>query len=211
MRAVVIEHFAKWSQRFEGRIPHMYQDRKGLVTIAVGNLIDPVQQAVRLPFRRHDCSLALMSEIQAEWTVIKSNSKLAKAGHAAAAKLCKLHIDDTAIDDLVVRKLQENWAWMRARYWSGCDEWPACAQLAVSSMAWAVGAGFPSIFKTFQSLAKKHDWTGCAVQSHIKAPGDKSIERRNEANRQLLMRAAEQTPEEYNQIGYSSTEALANV
>lgn len=200
MREIVKQIFPEWSRQFEGRVTHMYLDTKGLVTVAVGNLIDPVQQAVRLPFRREDGTIALMSEIQSEWTLVKSHTELAKQGHTAAAKLTKLHLDESAIDSLVRARLLQNWEYMRKTYWPNCEEWPACAQLGVSSMAWAVGAGFPKIFKTFRRFAAEKNWEGCAGECKINAPGDKSVARRNEATKQLFLTADIQETDQYDSL-----------
>jgi GH24 family phage-related lysozyme (muramidase) len=35
----------------EGNVAHMYLDTKGLVTIGIGNLIDPISLALTLPFQ----------------------------------------------------------------------------------------------------------------------------------------------------------------
>src|SRR4029453_7562541 len=42
--------FLAFSRPLEGRVPWMYLDIKGLVTTGVGNLIDPVGLASKLPF-----------------------------------------------------------------------------------------------------------------------------------------------------------------
>src|SRR5690606_6058570 len=56
----------------EGRVDCMYLDVKGLVTVGVGNLVDPVHLAERLPFRRPDGSLATREEIRAAWHTVKT-------------------------------------------------------------------------------------------------------------------------------------------
>ena len=42
--------FLSFTTRLEGRVPYMYLDIKGLVTIGVGNLIDPVDLALQVTF-----------------------------------------------------------------------------------------------------------------------------------------------------------------
>ena len=42
--------FPSFSTKLEGRVPWMYCDVLGLVTIGIGNLIDPEEAALHLPF-----------------------------------------------------------------------------------------------------------------------------------------------------------------
>ena len=49
LRASVRAAFVPFSERFEGRISFLYQDCRGLVTIACGALVDPVEMALTLP------------------------------------------------------------------------------------------------------------------------------------------------------------------
>src|SRR5207244_2818316 len=58
--------FLAFSRPLEGRVPWMYLDIKGLVKTGVGNLIDPVGLALKLPFvHKADGSPASEVEIRA--------------------------------------------------------------------------------------------------------------------------------------------------
>ena len=66
--------FPAFSAKFEGRVSYMYLDVKGLVTVGVGNLVDPVSVAQALPFRFKNKpgigapgSPATPDQIAAEW------------------------------------------------------------------------------------------------------------------------------------------------
>jgi GH24 family phage-related lysozyme (muramidase) len=48
------------------------------------------------------------------------------------------------------------------------DNWPADAQLGALSMAWAVGAGFPRIFKRFTASVNAGRWSAAAIECKIK-------------------------------------------
>jgi GH24 family phage-related lysozyme (muramidase) len=43
--------FRSFTEQFEGCVSFMYLDVKGLVTVGIGNLVDPVGVAQALPFR----------------------------------------------------------------------------------------------------------------------------------------------------------------
>ena len=52
MKQSVRDAFVDFTAALEGVVPWMYLDVKGLVTVAIGNLIDPVAAALSLPFVR---------------------------------------------------------------------------------------------------------------------------------------------------------------
>ena len=45
-----IQTLRKTFEQYEGKIPHMYLDTKGLVTVGVGYLLATVVEAQKLPF-----------------------------------------------------------------------------------------------------------------------------------------------------------------
>lgn len=200
MRPIVQQNFFQWSRKFEGYVQHMYLDVKGLVTTGVGNLIDPVSAALSLPWRYTTGILADRSAILAEWSRIKSHTELAKQGFRAAGKIATLHLDADAIESLVKQKANSFWDWMRTHYFPDCDSWPACAQLATLSMAWALGPGFPVTFKNYAAAAKRQDWKACAAACGIKTAGNPGIVPRNAANVALLLKASTQTPDQYGDL-----------
>lgn len=142
MHTSVKEAFYGFTEKFEGAIPWMYLDIKGLVTVAVGNLIDPISLVNGLPFiNMKTLQPATKEEIVSEWHVIKSNVQLAKKGHKAAEKFAKLRMTIAGMSDLVNYRLSQNESYLRKRF-PKLDEWPADAQLALFSMAWAMGPAF---------------------------------------------------------------------
>jgi hypothetical protein len=167
----------------------MYTDVKQLVTIGVGNLIDPVGAALHLPFvHRSDNSLASPSEIAAEWSTIKRHTELAHEGYQAAGRIATLMLTDGSIDVLVRQKLLENETYLKKTFLEW-EAWSADAQLAILSMAWALGAGFTRIFKSFSACCDKQDWIGAAANCSINSKGNPGIVPRNIANYSLLTSA----------------------
>lgn len=183
------EYFPTFSKPIEGRIAYMYQDIKGLVTVAVGNLIDRPEDAAALPFERRDTHVAAtQEEIVAEWHSIKGAPGLAAGGHKAAEKVAKLMLSEQAIDELVRRKFDSNEA-VLAKFYPDWDRWPADARLGAHSILWA-GAGFPNKWTGFNAAANADDWTTAAGESHLSEVGNPGTKARNEANHQLFMNAA---------------------
>lgn len=197
MRQVVIDRFYSWSRQFEGEVPWMYLDVKGLVTTGIGNLIDPVSQALQLPWLRADGSPATKAEVSKTWATVKAHTELARKGHLAARAYCPLRLAPEAIDALVRGKLALNWEFMKRQYptFRRADSWPAKVQLATSGMAWAVGAGFPKIFKNWAACATLQDWAGCAKTCAISTKGNPGIVPRNAAQKALFEQAAVEGPD----------------
>lgn len=129
-----------WSKPFEGRVPTMYRDSdaEGWVTVGVGCLIDPEPLARTLPWRKHGDELATPDEIYSEWWRVK-RLPAAMAWWRYAGPMA-LHLDDAAIDDLVLQRLDAD-AVVLAAFWPAFGDFPAGAQRGLLSLAWGVGPG----------------------------------------------------------------------
>lgn len=191
MKDSVKKIFPEFSKKFEGYVNWMYLDVKGLVTIAIGVLIDPISLAERLPFVKKDGSLASKEEIRFEWTQIKSRKELAKEGHRSAKKYCSLRLTDEYISKLVISRLEMNENYLIKKHFPDFNSWPADAQLAVLSMAWALGADFPSSYKKLKEACLVKNWKLAALNCHISEVNNAGIKPRNEANVRLFNSAAE--------------------
>lgn len=192
MRISVQGHFRKFNEEFEGAISCMYLDKLGLVTVGVGNLIDPLPEAFTVPFRwKTDKRLATREEITTEWKRVKSDPLLASAGHRSAIKITQLEVSDEDIGELVRERLLANMELILKRpTFSAWNDMPADAQLGVLSMAWAVGVGGLSKFPKFLMAIARKDYIEAAIESEISTVGNPGIKPRNAANFQLFQNAA---------------------
>lgn len=183
--------FVPFSVRFEGSVSWMYLDVKGLVTIAVGVLVDPLDLALDTldghMVRKLDGAPATRHEIAADWQAIKRHPDLARRGHRAAESVAWLRLTPEGLEAVTLAKLDAMLVQL-ARRFPQLPSWPASAQLAVISLAWACGAGF-RFPKTERALLAR-DWTTAAEEAVIDATGNPGVVPRNEANRQLLLAAA---------------------
>ena len=171
----------------------MYLDIEGLVTIGVGNLIDPIGEAKTLPFQfKSDPGRnASQSEIESEWKSVKANTALAKKGYKAAAKVTDLELSDDAIGRLIQKRLQSNEKQIRKQDpFARWDSWPADAQMAVLSMAWAMGPGAFADFPKFCESCRTMDFTAASAQCKIADADNPGVTPRNAANQLLLRNAA---------------------
>jgi GH24 family phage-related lysozyme (muramidase) len=185
------EVIARWiphTERYEGRIPWMYLDIRGLVTIGAGCLVDPVELALRLPLRL-DGRQATPGEIAAEWRALKARPSLAQQGAAAAGRVARLRLTGPDLDALTWARLDSTVAAL-VRRWPELPSWPWQAQLAVCSWAWAVGAlaqGWPK----FEAALHAQDWATAAAECRIRDADNPGVTPRNTENRRLFLEAAE--------------------
>lgn len=186
MHDSVRSSFVRFSTPFEGALPYLYADVRGLVTIAIGVLVDPVQMALTLPLRRPDGTPATQAQIRDAWHAVKSDLRAAKEGHRRAAALPanNLRLSAADVESITLRKLDANERLIAPRY-ARWPEWPADAQLAVHSLAWAVGPHYPSKFPRCHGHLLREDFASAAKEISIN-----TTPRRNAANIRLLESAA---------------------
>src|SRR5215471_6161625 len=174
----------------EGEVPYMYLDTKGLVTIGIGNLIDPVSLAERLPFQFKTNNRlgvaagtpATQAQIAAEWDHIKNNPnriRLMTLGHLLCAPETNLELSPAGLTAVFGDKTASNEA-ILARTFPEYITWPADAQLGLMSMAWALGPGFPATWPKFKAACLAQDFDVAAAQCVI--PGTGGIAKRNRLN-----------------------------
>ena len=192
MHASVTDIFPTFSKRFEGYVTWMYLDIKGLVTVGIGNLIDPEASALGLPFVDLNGVKASAAQISAEWRKLKGMPELAQKGHKACKAITTLRLQDPDIDTLVRQRLAANEVGL-VKTFPEFQAWPADAQLGVLSMAWAMGSGFPAKWPRFKAACLAHNWLEAAADCRMKEAGNPGIVPRNDANQQLFRNAHEVT------------------
>ena len=187
IRPAVLAEWRALSEPLEGRVPHMYLDVKGLVTCGVGNWLATPSAAVRLPWRLLEGGgLALPSEIAAEWRRVAALEAARTPNYYASRTT--LRLDDETIDELVFDTLYDNAA-ILAQRWPAWPSFPADAQLALLSLAWAVGPGLNGWPKLCDAVARR-DWLTAADESHIREDGNPGVAPRNRHQKRSLVNAA---------------------
>lgn len=190
----VAEEFDRLSPRFEGAIPWMYLDIKGLVTCAIGVLIDPVDLALPLPWvRALDGSRALPSEIRAEWALIKGTPSLATRGAGAAKAMCALRLTADGVRT-VTRTKAEAMAQALLHTFPAMVAWPPQARLAVLLHVWAVGTDLPRTYPRMTAALRAQDWTAAQAECHISEAGNPGVAPRNVKIKALFGELAAHAP-----------------
>ena len=198
MYPAVQSGFLAFSAKFEGRVSYMYLDVLGLVTVGVGNLVDPVLTAQGLPFRFKNRpgiaapgSAATPDQIAAEWQTLKNDASLKTRGYKACEPITQLELSDDAIDALISDRLAKNESFLKRQQWfQNFDTWPADAQLGLLSMAWAMGPAGPGGFPNFRAACQQLDFSTAAAQCKMNETGNPGLVPRNQANFTLFSNAA---------------------
>jgi GH24 family phage-related lysozyme (muramidase) len=139
MHPAVRDTFVTITVPLEGNIATMYRDSLGYVTVGIGNKIDPLgDEGLALPFiTRKGGRWATEADIRDEWKAIKAGP----VGANAAATIATLELPEDDRLKLLQDKLGDVEVTIRGQF-TGWEQWPADAQLAVLSMAWNFGPAF---------------------------------------------------------------------
>jgi len=180
----------------EGKVECMYQDHLGLVTVGIGNLIDSENAAwatrnYGAPFvHKSDPSIqASEADVRAEWRRVKFDPSL-KGNWQRARQVTTLQLTDAGIVNLLLQKMDEfEQTLKQVTEFFPLDDWPADAQLALLSMAWAMGPGFAhgGRWPNFRATCAAQDWISAVTHCNM---ANTWLMKRNAVNRGLFRNAA---------------------
>lgn len=205
MHQSVIDAFPlRFSAPLEGYTHNAYLDVKGLLTVGIGCLIDPIVTALPLPWVMPDGSVAPASVIEDQLHSLKNQQGLKNyaAGSKPVLDATTIRLTDDGVAKLALSRLLAGEPLMR-KVFPAWDTWPADAQLFACSMGWAVGFGWPHIFGNCTRLLQQAtpSFLMAAVGSpsahaneasapcDIRTEGNPGIVPRNTQNRLLLSNA----------------------
>lgn len=157
-----------WNTPFEGVVYWMYLDTHNppLVTTGMGNMIDPVELALGLPWQwGASGAFASTDSIATEWRAVKADATLSQRGARAAEAGTLLRLPDAAVDALIGQKLDQFEMELKLHpAFAAFETWPADAQLALLSMAWAMGPGFGGGWPHFTASCAALDFETASMQ-----------------------------------------------
>lgn len=148
MTDVVRERWVEMTEPLEGGVSCLYNDIRGIPTIAYGNAVFTPSEAAALDLRHADGTPATAAEKVAAWHTVKNDPNAARLGWRHAAKLTSLRLTRDGMAAMALAKYDANGRTLRAR----CPDWdtlPACARMGLHSLAWACGANahYPRLFE----------------------------------------------------------------
>ena len=186
-----------FTKKLEGYLTYMYLDALGYASTGAGNLIDPSGLALSLPWKNPDGSLASQDQILSAWNAVdalrsdpkgqRQTSGPATHYGQAFAGYTTIRLDDEGILQLVDRQIAANEAMLR-KYFPNYDSLPADAQMAILSMSWAMGAGFPRTFTQFTAAVNNNDFATAKANADFRGVG---VQTRIDADKQMLQNAAD--------------------
>lgn len=197
MRAAAKPEFIKITEAWEGpaTINWLFPDVKNLVSTGMGLLLDPVGAALLLPWRRADGELATRDEIVADFYRVKNDPNAARLGHLYSKKIAQLRCNPEDIHAFVLMKVASNESILRQGF-PEYDDYPADAQLAMNSLAWALGPSYFSpkagrcYFPKLTEAIRGRDWRTASVECKMDETGNSGLRPRNAANRVMFTNAA---------------------
>lgn len=164
---------------FEGSIPHMYLDTRGLVTVGIGRMLPTPASALLIRFvHRHGQQAATPSEINAAYLAVRGSI----AGRPAAAyrDLTDLDLGPGEADRLLTEALTAAEAGC-GRLFGGWNHFPLPAQLALLDMVYNMGEGRAVTpaerqagqrehglyqFHRLRESAAREDWVAASRECH---------------------------------------------
>ena len=153
---------------FEGSIPWMYRDTRGLATVGVGQMLPSAASAQALDFADSAGAPATPAAILADFHRIQAMAPAmnANAYRTASSPL----LPDDAISSLLLQRVTEFDGQLAARFGS-YGNFPDAAKLGLLDMIYNLGAhGLFSGFPTFMTFVDRTDWANAALQSHRVGP-----------------------------------------
>jgi GH24 family phage-related lysozyme (muramidase) len=149
---------------FEDDIPFMYRDKKGWVTVGVGQMIRDVNAAQRYPFETPLGAKATAAQIESDYRRV----------HAIPAGLyahryrsdSSLLLSEEYIQALLLTRLKEFDIALRSHY-RRYDTFPEPVKLALLDMIYNLGG--PKLFGSFTEFEKAvnaQDWKSAADRCH---------------------------------------------
>ena len=185
----------------EGRVPHMYLDKEGHVTVGVGHLLDTVDKALTIPFvlsadvprpsvvgQTPDTPprQATDAEIERDYQVVKALPK-GQAAHFYAPAT-RVELTETTIESLFEEDIEIHRD--VANNYFPLNQLPRAAQFALVDLAFQRGG--PGLVREFVKLLdhlKRRDFKAAGSEVSVQGGG-----KRNQRRKALMEQAARSEP-----------------
>lgn len=185
----LIATLMKRLEQQEGRIPHMYLDTRGYVTVGVGNMIPDANQAAAISFVHRDTGrAATATEIREEYSAIKQRPYGRRYGASAFRPYTSLELTNATIDQLTRKHVQSFTGELQTIYGKAAfNAMPDKVKLALYDMIFNLGmTKLKNEYPNFNRHIGNSDWAAAARESRRGGISDE----RNLYVRNLLNQAA---------------------
>lgn len=187
MRPNVERMVPQFNHDLEGEFPSLYADVRRLITTAMGILVDPLPRALALEWWIGD-RRATDDEVANDWSEIKQRAlKMSSEDmqHWTAkmqAPLTSVRLRQDYMDRLRVSRVRGNFDYIVKHTIPNLGDAPADAQLAVMSVAWAIGADFTKTNPPRPELVeacKAGDWLAAKAHARLRERNNRGVVERN--------------------------------
>lgn len=168
MNAYVYERLWRWFYATEGPVPYMYLDSRGLVTVGIGFMIDPIEDYIKQwgkSFTKQDGTAAIPDEVTTEFNRVKKMMDK-KGAHLNFKPGAQLFLPAGAMKPTVLsilrskeNALKTDW---RNTFFSQFETFPPDAQMGVLSTAYGSFGNRTTAEVAFNNACKTQDWAAAA-------------------------------------------------
>jgi GH24 family phage-related lysozyme (muramidase) len=175
---------------FEGNLPHMYLDTKGLITVGIGNMLPNAEAAARLPFYNATANRAATRDEILE--MFAAVSKMEKGRPAAKyARTPRIELGAEFRSALAIKRLEREFIPELRKLFPEFDAYPARVRAALIDMSYNLGTQrLRTQFKRFHAAITARNWGAAAVECHRNGVQDS----RNDWTRRAFEAAAAGAP-----------------
>jgi GH24 family phage-related lysozyme (muramidase) len=168
-------------ERWEGKVSHLYLDKKGLVTVGIGKMLPNLAAAQKLRFvKRANGVAATAAEVATDFKEV-SNQTAGKLS-SSYKKYTQLDLPDDVIYDLLKTEVNEFEANLK-NYFKGYNTYPASAKRALLDMIYNLGFTKLLKYKKLKKAVESQDWEEASKECHRIGPP----EERNNWTRDLFL------------------------
>ncbi len=172
-------------ERYEGKVPHMYLDSRGFVTVGVGHLLSKVEDAQKVLFQKANGEAASAEDIAAEFTRVAEQQGNRVASYYK--QFTTLSLSDDTMDQLTNKHIDSFYDELKVIY-DDFDTFPSSVKLALFDLIFNLG--MTSLRKKWPKLngcVAAKDWAGAADNCRRRGIADE----RNDYVKTLLLSGAD--------------------
>ena len=163
-----IQHYVETARQWEGSIPHLYQDTRGLITVGIGNLTNTLAEAQALPFvNTATGNPATAAEIETNFNAVRRMTAGLRASRYRQNP--SIELSEDVIDQLAARRIEEEFLPAVRDAFSGFDGYPLAAKEVIVDIAYNVGANAIRRWSNLIAHCEAHDWRSAATETEVRS------------------------------------------
>lgn len=172
-------------ERYEGKVPHMYLDSRGFVTVGVGHLLSEAEDAVKLPFQTIEGQSASNDAIMAEFYKVQQQEGNRIARYYK--QFTQLVLSNDAMNALTDKHIDSFYGELKVIY-EDFDSFPSDVKLALFDLIFNLGmTALRKRWPKMNACIAAKDWEGAAENCRRRGIADA----RNEYVKSLFLQGGD--------------------